>query len=193
MASNEPTELEALLLLFQRFTNLPEIYDFLSDPELMTTNGDKRFLNFLDLFGGLSITVPDRQRVAAMVRDIAIFRSMLENSMRPNVDRLAQLYSLPVEQVRQINARVRRAVDHQSKAMKELITKGKVPGRRVIEDDKGPGKLAPVVTEETKDDRAGEVREGDPGSAPAGIQDGGSGGDGSQGVPPGGSGDALAG
>lgn len=94
---SERTALWIVSLLMARFSMLPELLDFFSYDA-------KKLLQFIDRFGGMNIAVPPRQEVGRMARDINIYRSLSAAKSPENVKRLANLYGVTEERVKQIFA-----------------------------------------------------------------------------------------
>lgn len=77
-------------------THLPELYSVL---------GKNKLMKFLDVFGGITITVPQREVVTTALRDVCIFAELVKacSSARPRVVKeLALKYSLTDGVVRRI-------------------------------------------------------------------------------------------
>lgn len=140
-SADEPTELESLVYLLQRFTNLPELYDFLSDAAVRSKPVDAQLLLFLDRFGGMTLFIPARDKVAEMVRDIHVFRAMCCDATKQNRERLASIYHLSPHNIRQIHARVSRVFHHHSRAVQGMLRQGKAQRKTLLDDKEGPGEL----------------------------------------------------
>lgn len=140
-ASTSTTELQALMAMFYRYTNLPDVLDFLTDEDVMALPGERQFLTFLDRFGGMVLVIPPRERVAEAVRDLHIFRSLSAEPSRQNRERLATIYHLDLPQVRQSHARIRRLMEGQSEQFKFYLRRGPESVADVSDDRHGPGRL----------------------------------------------------
>lgn len=127
MAAREMTELEVLMLILQRFTNLPEVYDFLADPEVEALSVDRRFLAFLDRFGGLTLVVPTRERVAQVVRDVHITRAVRQDPCLRNRERLAALFHLDLKTVKQVVKRMERAMEGRPDKVRSAVLSPRMP------------------------------------------------------------------
>ncbi len=141
MSGAQPTELEALLYILQRYSNLPEIYDFLSDENISEESPDQQFLLFLDRFGGMTLQIPPREKVAELVRDLFIYRSMHANPSRQNRERLAAVYHLPPDQIRQISVSIKKLAERQAEEFQRYLDEGSGAVTNVRDDRVGPGHL----------------------------------------------------
>jgi len=85
------------LMMLAKFTLMPEVLEFFDWDT-------KRFLRFIDLFGGTAINVPKREEVGRMARNVHILRAMeRSDGHAPTVRRnLAELYGLSEERVKKI-------------------------------------------------------------------------------------------
>lgn len=89
------SELCLTFLIMARSTMMTELLDFFDGDE-------KRFLKFIDLFGGMSMNIPTRQEIAEMARSVHVFREVQENNSLITKSRLAAFYGLTVERINDI-------------------------------------------------------------------------------------------
>jgi len=76
-------------------------------PDILEVVGHERLLKFLDIFAGMSITVPSRDVLIQFVRDADIYVRF-----RPDTaPALAKEHGLEVEQVREIYRRSKAVID----------------------------------------------------------------------------------
>lgn len=75
-------------------------------PELLEIFGQENLLKFLDVFGGMTISVPDRSILMHSVRDTHIYQSISQNDNPDVTHRLALQYDIRPELVRDIYQRV---------------------------------------------------------------------------------------
>ena len=80
------------------FSNLPEMLEVL---------GDEKFLAFVEIFGGQTLTIPRMQDIATAVRDVMIHERFTNEGVQTSV--LADQHGITAGQIRRIVARVTRA------------------------------------------------------------------------------------
>lgn len=68
--NSERSQIEIMLYLFAKWTQLPELYAFFAH--------DGQFLKFLREFGGTTLHIPSADRVARMFRNVRIWNALRE-------------------------------------------------------------------------------------------------------------------
>ena len=90
----------AVLLLDQkRESLLPDICDVF---------GKELTLKFIDLFGGSTITVPSRERIEKLTREVAIYSAVNGGQTAAKV---ASLYEISLDSVTAIHSRIQAQLD----------------------------------------------------------------------------------
>lgn len=77
-------------------------------PELLDIFGPDAVIKFMDIFGGLTIKVPDRSFLIQAIRDVDVYTMMskaLDDSA--TIAYLSKKYDIPGEYVREIHNRVK--------------------------------------------------------------------------------------
>lgn len=78
-------------------------------PELLEIFGPELVMKFLDIFGGLTIKVPDRSFLEQATRDVDIFQMMSKSpDQEAAVDYLARKYDMIPDYVRECYDRVKK-------------------------------------------------------------------------------------
>lgn len=76
-------------------------------PELLEIFGQDDLLKFLDIFGGMTIRVPDRALLQQALRDTDIYHRISKRDDPSMTETLAVRYSISTDLVRDIYQRVR--------------------------------------------------------------------------------------
>lgn len=97
--SEDRRALYLTLMILERFTQLPELLDFFGSSQ--------RFLDFIDRFGGMTLSIPDRPEIAKLARDLHIYQTLSKTPHQWVVDRMADYYGLTDTRIRQIFGEVK--------------------------------------------------------------------------------------
>ena len=97
MAERDAVSLTVFVL--GRFTQMPDLLDFFG-------YDTRKFLEFVDRFGGMTISLPGREQVGRLARNMNIYRSLRRNRNIRTVENLAHLYGLTNARIGQIFAEV---------------------------------------------------------------------------------------
>ena len=76
-------------------------------PELLEVFGSESLLKFLDIFGGMTIRVPDRTLLQQALRDTDIFQKIQSQDNPGVTEALAVRYNISPDLVRDIYLRVK--------------------------------------------------------------------------------------
>jgi hypothetical protein len=77
-------------------------------PELLEIFGPEKVLKFMDIFGGMTIKVPDRSILERIVRDVDIYVTITGSpDVTEAVDLLSVRHQLPPEYVKEVYQRVK--------------------------------------------------------------------------------------
>lgn len=71
-------------------------------PEIVEIFGAEAAVKFMDIFGGMTIKVPDRSILENAVRNTEIYLSLKRSNTPENARRLADEYGLSVDYVRDV-------------------------------------------------------------------------------------------
>lgn len=114
-------DMEALIYMLGKFTNLPEFYDFLC--EVKTMSPQKQFMEFLDRFGGLTLEIPHRNKFAHMARDGHIYKELTKSNTKERKMWLASYYKITEDHVWQIYTNVHNLVKGQDGTFDDRLRK----------------------------------------------------------------------
>ena len=84
-----------VLFIMQQFTMMADLLDYFD-------YDDEPFLRFVDMFGGMTLTVPTRDEIAKSARDYHVMRTLEADSSASSYARLKDLYGIEYERLRQI-------------------------------------------------------------------------------------------
>lgn len=95
MLARRESDLYLTLMVIGRWSIMPEILEFLG--------GDSQeLLRFIDLFGGMRLDIPTREKVATMARNIHVYRTVKQDDRESTKQWLADLYGITVRRIRSI-------------------------------------------------------------------------------------------
>lgn len=99
-------DLYLTIMMLAKFSLMPELLEFFDWDT-------KRFLRFIDLFGGCVISVPERDEVGRMARNVHILRALeRSDGHAPTIRRqLAELYDLSEVRVKKIYEATRKEME----------------------------------------------------------------------------------
>ena len=80
---------------------------FSSLPEMLEILGQQKFMEFVEIFGGLTITIPNMETLRQSLRDLTIHERNVTDGVSVSI--LAEEYDLTPRSVRRIIANVDRA------------------------------------------------------------------------------------
>ncbi len=83
-------------------------------PDRFRILGRDKFLKFVELFGGVTVKFPSKERIEAALRDVSIYHRYIQDDV--DMKTLAEENEIPYKKVRRIIRDVRKAINYGAQA-----------------------------------------------------------------------------